>query len=79
MCVCLGLRLVVALQSGLSSVTSICSETWCQELRVRSAMQARSSAALLLVEPVCGQPHQEVGVCGAGAGSHEAAEERDPG
>lgn len=38
-------------------------------------VQAWGVAALLLVEPICGQPHQEVGLRGAGAGRHEAAQE----
>jgi len=42
-------------------------------------MQAWSAAALLLVEQVRGQPHQEVGVRGSGAGRHAPAQERDPG
>ena len=42
-------------------------------------MQAWSAAALLLVEQVRRQPHQEVGVRAPGAGCHAPAEERDPG
>lgn len=38
-------------------------------------LQALRAGALLLVEPVCGQPHQEARLHRQGAGCHEDPEE----